>query len=229
MSAKILIVDDERGIRNLISAYLKTEGYQIFEAENGNNAITLARKHKPDIILLDIMLPGMNGLEVLDTLRRESDVYVILLTAKNEEIDKIIGLSMGGDDYLTKPFSPRELVARIKAVLRRIQSKPQITNSISTAHIRLDSHSRQVWIEDNLINLTMIEFDLLYTFMRHKGQVLTRDQLLEHVWGKNYFGETRVVDVHVGNIRRKLGNRFINTVRGIGYRFEDRSSLNASN
>ncbi|MAT43041.1 MAG: DNA-binding response regulator [Anaerolineaceae bacterium] len=223
MTAKILIVDDEPGIRNLISAYLRKEGYQIYEADDGLKALQAARSFKPDIILLDIMLPGLDGLEVLSHLRRESDVYVILLTAKNEETDKVIGLSVGGDDYLTKPFSPRELVARIKAVLRRLQS-PSLKNSpLTTQHLRLDPDSRQVWLENQPLDLTTLEFDLLLTFLRHHGQVLSREQLLEQVWGTSYFGETRVVDVHVGNIRRKLDNRFISTVRGIGYRFEDRS------
>ncbi len=223
MTAKILVVDDEPGIRNLISAYLRKEGYQIYEADDGRKALQAARSFKPDIILLDIMLPGLDGLEVLSQLRRESDVYVILLTAKNEETDKVIGLSVGGDDYLTKPFSPRELVARIKAVLRRLQS-PSLKNSpLTTQHLRLDPDSRQVWLENQPLDLTTLEFDLLLTFLRHHGQVLNREQLLEQVWGTSYFGETRVVDVHVGNIRRKLDNRFISTVRGIGYRFEDRS------
>jgi two-component system alkaline phosphatase synthesis response regulator PhoP len=223
MTAKILIVDDEPGIRNLISAYLRKEGYQIYEADDGLKALQAARTFKPDIILLDIMLPGMDGLEVLSHLRRESDVYVILLTAKNEETDKVIGLSVGGDDYLTKPFSPRELVARIKAVLRRLQS-PSLKNSpLTSQHLRLDPDSRQAWLDDQPLDLTTLEFDLLLTFLRHHGQVLSREQLLEQVWGTSYFGETRVVDVHVGNIRRKLDNRFISTVRGIGYRFEDRS------
>ena len=223
MTAKILIVDDEPGIRNLISAYLRKEGYQIYEADDGLKALQAARSFKPDIILLDIMLPGLDGLEVLSHLRRESDVYVILLTAKNEETDKVIGLSVGGDDYLTKPFSPRELVARVKAVLRRLQS-PSLKNSpLTTQHLRLDPDSRQVWLENQPLDLTTLEFDLLLTFLRYHGQVLRREQLLEQVWGPSYFGESRVVDVHVGNIRRKLDNRFISTVRGIGYRFEDRS------
>ncbi len=223
MTAKILVVDDEPGIRNLISAYLLKEGYQIYEADDGLKALQAARSFKPDIILLDIMLPGLDGLEVLSHLRRESDVYVILLTAKNEETDKVIGLSVGGDDYLTKPFSPRELVARVKAVLRRLQSPSLKKSPLTTQHLRLDPDSRQVWLEDQPLDLTTLEFDLLLTFLRHHGQVLSREQLLEQVWGTSYFGETRVVDVHVGNIRRKLDNRFISTVRGIGYRFEDRS------
>ncbi len=223
MSAKILVVDDEPGIRNLISAYLKKEGVQVFEAEDGIQALEIAQKVKPDIIILDIMLPKIDGLEVLSQLRRESDVYVILLTAKNEETDKIIGLTMGGDDYLTKPFSPRELVARVKSTLRRLQSTPQKGSVFTSRHIRLDAESRKVWLEDRELSLTTLEFDLLETFIRHHGQVLSREQLLEQIWGTNYFGETRVVDVHVGNIRRKLEQRFISTVRGIGYRFEDRS------
>jgi len=224
MSAKkILIVDDEKDIRELVLAYLEREGYQVFEASNGNDALITARTIQPDLIILDIMLPGLNGLEVLSALRRESDVYVIMLTAKTEEVDKLVGLNMGADDYLGKPFSPRELVARVNASLRRMaQTVTQMGGRVfHFAHVRLDEDAHKVWVDGNLLELTAIEFDLLRTLMAHPGQALTREQLLEHVWGLDYFGETRVVDVHVGHIRKKLGDRFIETVRGIGYRFED--------
>lgn len=221
MTAKILIVDDEPGIRNLISAYLRKEGYQVFEAVDGSSAIKTTRSVKPDLIILDIMLPGMDGLEVLTQLRRESQVYVIFLTARTEETDKIVGLSVGGDDYLTKPFSPRELVARVKAALRRLQTPGAGAAMLVTHHLRLDPNSRQAWLEGIPLSLTLMEFNLLQNLMEHRGQVLSREQLLENVWGMEYYGETRVVDVHVGHIRQKLGNRFINTVRGVGYRLED--------
>jgi two-component system alkaline phosphatase synthesis response regulator PhoP len=221
MSAKILIVDDEPGIRNLISAYLRKEGYQVFEAIDGPSAIKTNRSVKPDLLILDIMLPGMDGLEVLTQIRRESQVYVIFLTARTEETDKIIGLSVGGDDYLTKPFSPRELVARVKAALRRLQTPGAGATMLVTKHLRVDPNSRQAWLEGIPLTLTLIEFNLLQNLMEHRGQVLSREQLLENVWGMEYYGETRVVDVHVGHIRQKLGNRFINTVRGVGYRLED--------
>jgi len=221
--AKILIVDDEPDIRDLIKAYLEKEDFQVFEAEDGQEAVKIARTVNLDIVVLDIMLPKKSGLEVLADIRRESDVYVILLTAKTEEVDKLVGLNMGADDYLTKPFSPRELVARINASLRRLavaghQDRPDVYRF---AHVRLDVGSHQVWVDNDEIGLTAIEFDLLRTMMAHPGQVLTREQLLDHVWGADYYGETRVIDVHVGHVRQKLSGRFISTVRGVGYRFED--------
>ena len=221
MSPKILIVDDEPGIRNLISAYLRNEGYELQEAADGPTAIKLTQTFKPDLIILDIMLPGMDGLEVLNTIRQNSDPYVIFLTAKTEETDKIVGLTLGGDDYVTKPFSPRELTARVKSALRREQKKPEKQSVITSEHIRLDLNSRQIWVEGNLLDFTQVEFDILHTFMLHHHQVLSREQLLEHVWGYEFYGETRTVDVHVGHIRKKLGDRFISTIRGVGYRFDD--------
>jgi two-component system alkaline phosphatase synthesis response regulator PhoP len=222
--AKILLVDDERTILDLVTAYLKPEGYQVFTAVDGPSALKAARSFKPDLIVLDVMLPGMDGVEVLSQLRRESPVYVILLTAKAEETDKIVGLSVGADDYLTKPFSPRELVARIKAALRRLrvgQALPDQT-VLAFPHIRIDTGSRKVFVDDRQVELTSIEFELLRALAEHAGRVLSREQLLEKVWGYDYYGEIRVVDVHVGHIRRKLGeDRFIATVRGAGYRFED--------
>lgn len=220
---KILIVDDEDDIRNLILTYLEKEGYQVFEAKDGQQAVNIAREQSPDLVILDIMLPKMSGLEVLSILRRESDVYVIMLTAKTEEVDKLVGLNMGADDYLTKPFSPRELVARVQAAFRRILQVSLGTEKrvYRTAHIRLDESAHRAWLDGDLLELTAIEFDLLSTLMLHNGQALTRDQLLAHVWGTNYYGETRVVDVHIGHIRKKLGDRFISTVWGVGYRFED--------
>jgi two-component system alkaline phosphatase synthesis response regulator PhoP len=173
------------------------------------------------------MLPGLDGIELLTRLRRESDVYVILLTAKTDETDKIVGLSVGADDYVTKPFSPRELVARIKAALRRLQSEAGPTEGqiLNFKHIRIDTGGRQVWVDDRLVELTSTEFDLLKVLAEHRGLVLSREQLLEKVWGHEYFGEIRVVDVHLGHIRQKLGNEdLISTVRGAGYRFEDEVS-----
>jgi len=221
--AKILVVDDEPSIVNLISAYLKQEGYEVFTAAEGNAALKAARAFKPDLIVLDLMLPGLDGLEILTRLRRESDVYIILLTAKTEETDRVIGLSMGADDYVTKPFSPRELVARIKAALRRLQ-RPASSSSetLSFRHVYIDAAARTVSVDDTPIELTAIEFDLLYALASNRGRVLTREQLLEKVWGGEYFGEMRVVDVHLGHVRQKLTNPdLINTVRGVGYRFED--------
>lgn len=220
--AKILLVDDEPSIVNLASAYLRKEGYELYTAADGSSALKAARVFKPDLIVLDIMLPGIDGLEVLSQLRRESDVYVILLTAKSEEADKVVGLSVGADDYLTKPFSPRELVARVKSALRRLRGSSRAEGSVlAFRHVRIDTGSRQVWVADQLVELTTIEFDLLRTLAENRGLVLSREQLLEKVWGYDYYGEARVVDVHIGHVRQKLGEDFITTVRGVGYRFDD--------
>lgn len=223
MSAKILIIDDEQSILNLVTAFLRPEGYQIEVALDGSSGLQAAQTFKPDLIVLDIMLPGMDGLELLARLRRESDVYVIMLTAKNEETDKIVGLSVGADDYLTKPFSPRELVARIKAALRRLQAGGDLPESqlLRYQHLRIDLAARRVWVQEQEVELTSTEFDLLKTLAAHPGMVLSREQLLEQVWGQDFFGEIRVVDVHLGHVRQKLGPQHgIVTVRGVGYRFE---------
>ncbi len=223
--AKILVVDDEQPILNLVSAYLKPEGYEVYTASEGNAGLKAARAYKPDILILDIMLPGMDGIELLSRLRRESDMYVIMLTARTEETDKIVGLSMGADDYMTKPFSPRELVARVKAALRRLQSgAASISDNrvLSFRHVRVDVGARTVHVDDQPVDLTTIEFDLLKALAENRGRVLSREQLLEKVWGGEYFGEMRVIDVHLGHVRQKLGcEDLIATVRGVGYRFED--------
>ncbi len=222
-NAKILVIDDEPNIVNLVTAYLKPEGYEVYTAEDGLQGLKAARAYKPDLIVLDVMLPGMDGIEVLTRLRRESDVYVILLTAKTEETDRVIGLSVGADDYVIKPFSPRELTARIKSALRRLKSSPPTGGDIlAFEHLRIDFAARQVTVDNNPIELTAIEFDLLKILAENRGRVLTREQLLESVWGGSYYGEMRVVDVHLGHVRKKLGrDDLIATVRGVGYRFED--------
>jgi two-component system alkaline phosphatase synthesis response regulator PhoP len=220
--AKILVIDDEPSITKLVSAYLKPEDYEVFIASDGNAGLKAARAFKPDLIILDVMLPGMDGIELLSRLRRESDVYVIMLTAKTEETDKIVGLSIGADDYMTKPFSPRELVARVKAALRRLKTGSKLEGDmLSFQHIRIDTGARTVHVNENPIELTALEFDLLKALAESPGRVLTREQLLEKVWGGEYFGEMRVVDVHLGHVRQKLGrDDLIATVRGVGYRFE---------
>jgi len=222
---KILVIDDEPTIVNLVQAYLKPEGYEVFTATDGPSGLKAVRAFKPDLIVLDVMLPGMDGLELLAKLRRESQVYVILLTARTEETDKIVGLSVGADDYVTKPFSPRELVARVKAALRRIQTGSASGGEgsvLAFQHVRIDMDARQVTVDDQLIDLTASEFDLLHVLAENRGRVLSREQLLERVWGGSYFGEMRVVDVHLGHVRQKLGNPdFVVTVRGVGYRFDD--------
>jgi two-component system alkaline phosphatase synthesis response regulator PhoP len=222
--AKILVIDDEQSILNLVSAYLRPEGYEVFTARDGHAGLKSARAFNPDLIVLDIMLPGMDGLELLSRLRLESNAYVILLTARTEETDKIVGLSVGADDYVTKPFSPRELTARIKAALRRLGggSNQGDRSALVFRRVRVDPGSRQAWVGENRVDLTAIEFDLLRTLAEHRGMVLSREQLLEKVWGYHYFGEARVVDVHIGHLRNKLSEEgLITTVRGIGYRFDD--------
>ncbi len=223
--AKILVIDDEPSITNLVTAYLKPEGYQVYTAADGPSGLKAARAYRPDLIILDVMLPGMDGIELLSRLRRESSVYVILLTARTEETDKIVGLSIGADDYVTKPFSPRELTARVKAALRRIQLGDAATADagvLAFRHVRLDAGAHQVTVDERPVDLTAIEFDLLKALAESRGRVVSREQLLRKVWGGEYFGEMRVVDVHLGHVRQKLGrDDLIATVRGVGYRFED--------
>jgi two-component system alkaline phosphatase synthesis response regulator PhoP len=224
-NAKILVIDDEPSIVNLVTAYLKPEGYELYTASDGESGLKAVRAFKPDLIVLDVMLPGMDGIELLTRLRRESDVYVIMLTARTEETDKIVGLTVGADDYVTKPFSPRELTARVKAALRRIQTGAGGGGEggvLNFHHVRIDIGGRQVTVDDKPIDLTAIEFDLLRALAENRGRVLTREQLLDKVWGGEYFGEMRVVDVHLGHVRQKLEiPDLIATVRGVGYRFQD--------
>lgn len=227
MSAvKILVVDDEPTIVNTVRAYLEPEGYSVQTASDGNTALKAVRAFAPDLIVLDVMLPGMDGLEVLRCVRQESSVYVLMLTAKAEETDKIVGLSVGADDYLTKPFSPRELVARIKAILRRERGAALGFPLLVFRRLRMNASARQVWKDEQLIELTPIEFDLLHALARHRGRVLSREQLIEQVWGNDYYGDERVTDVHIGRIRKKIEDDPANptlvvTARGAGYRFED--------
>lgn len=221
-TATILVIDDEPSILNLIQSYLQAENYQVLTARDGREGLDAAKTHQPDLVILDIMLPGMDGIQVLQELRRDSDVYVIMLTAKTEETDRVIGLSVGADDYVTKPFSPRELVARVKAALRRIQGtrstpRPEIW---SFRDLTIDISGRQVRLDDQPVDLTSTEFDILQALVEHRGMVLSREQLTEKVWGNDFYGELRVVDVHIGHIRQKIGEEFIATVRGVGYRFQ---------
>lgn len=225
MAYKILVVDDELTLLDTIRAYLEQEGYIVQTAVNGTAALHTFRQFQPDLMVLDIMLPEIDGLEVLRQVRQTSDIFVIMLTAKADETDKIIGLGLGADDYITKPFSPRELVARIKAALRRLGSGT-IRKELVSTHLRLDEEARLAWKDGQALDLTPIEFDLLYTLMRHHGRSLSREQLIEQVWGYDYYGEDRVVDVHIGRLRKKIEDDpaqpgLIATVWGAGYRFED--------
>ena len=225
----ILVVDDEAPLLNAVRAYLEREGYTTHTATDGPAGLRSARALKPDLVVLDVMLPGMDGIEVLQQLRRESDVYVLMLTARADEADKVIGLSVGADDYLTKPFSPRELVARIKAVLRRGRGGGPSAGreqALAFRRLRIDPAARRVFKDDAPVELTALEFELLLALARHRGRVLSREQLIEQVWGADYYGDERVVDVHLGHLRRKVEDdpvrpALIVTVRGAGYRFED--------
>lgn len=224
---KVLVVDDEMHIIELLQFNLTKRGFDVFTATNGEEAIQLAINEKPDLIVLDVMLPGMDGIDVCRKLRQNvstSDIPVIMLTARGEESDKILGLEMGADDYLTKPFSPRELVARIKAVLRR--TRPEDSNNIiEHADIRMDLSKHEVYVKGEKKELTLKEFELLKILIANPGRVFSRDQLMESIWGYNYIGDSRTVDVHIRHLRQKIeedsGEKFIETVRGIGYRFKE--------
>jgi two-component system alkaline phosphatase synthesis response regulator PhoP len=223
---EILVVDDEETIVRTLRAYLEPEGFTVYTAADGPGALKAARAYRPDLIVLDVMLPGMDGLEVLRRLRQESQVYVLLLTAKTTETDKLVGLGMGADDYLTKPFSPRELVARVKVILRRGRHAEAGEPTLVFRRLRVDGSARKVWKDGQPVELTPIEFDLLLALAQHRGRVLSREQLIEHVWGYDYYGDERVADVHIGRIRKKLEDdpanpALIVTARAAGYRFED--------
>lgn len=225
--ATILVIDDEDSILNVVEAYLKNDGNTVHLARDGISGLAAFRRYNPDLVILDIMLPEMDGMEVLQQIRRESDVYVMMLTAKSEEFDRVMGLTVGADDYLTKPFSPRELAARVKAILRRGRSTGQDERPIYTfQHLRIDTARHEVERDGEQIELTALEFRLLATLATYAGMVLSREQLLERVWGYDFYGEERVVDVHIGHIRQKLeydpaDPQFIITVRGVGYKFAD--------
>ena len=221
-----MIVEDEASIRNVARAYLEHAGFNVICTDNGLEALTLAAQQQPDLIVLDLMLPGMDGMEVAARLRQVSDVYILILTARTEEADRVAGLRIGADDYLTKPFSPRELVARVQAILRRrrVSSAPA-DSMLCFQQVRIDPERREAWAQEQPLDLTTTEFDVLLAFVRHTGKVLSREQLIDLVWGPDFYGTDRVVDVYVGQVRRKLeaatGTTLIRTVRGIGYKFVD--------
>jgi DNA-binding response OmpR family regulator len=222
---RVLVVDDEARIRAVVRGYLERDGFEVAEAPDGARALQAQQAWDPDLVVLDVMLPGADGLEVLRQLRARSEVPVILLTARADEVDKLVGLSVGADDYLTKPFSPRELVARVKAVLRRgaARSVPPV-DRLEFNGLVIDVDRREVQRDGRAVELSTLEFDLLTVLARAPGRVLTRPQLLQKVWGYDFFGDERVVDVHIRSIRRALGDSadepdFIGTVRGVGYKF----------
>lgn len=242
MARRVLVVDDEPQIRAVLRAYLEAEGFAVTDAATGADALRLAtdQDDPPDLVLLDIGLPDLDGLDVLTTLRRKSDVYVILVTARAEEVDRIVGLSVGADDYVTKPFSPREVVARVRSVLRRARpaagaagaAEPAPDPVLRFTGLTIDPERREIVVGGCNVTLSSLEFDLLVALASSPGRVFSRAQLLERVWGYDFYGDERVVDVHVRSIRKILGDdagspRLIGTVRGVGYKFlaepEDRS------
>ncbi len=219
---RILVVDDERPILDLVRGYLEREGWTVATATDGESALERASSERPDVVVLDLMLPGLDGIEVCRRLRAFSDAYVIMLTAKSEEVDKLVGLAIGADDYLTKPFSPRELVGRIRAMLRR----PRVTATGVSSALEVDVARRQVRADDRVVDLTRTEFDILAMLAREPGVVVDRPSLLAAVWGPGY-DDDHLVDVHVANLRRKLDDdpdrpRFVETIRGVGYRLVTR-------
>jgi DNA-binding response OmpR family regulator len=225
---RALVVDDEVPLANVVASYLEREQFEVSVAHNGQDAVSMARDIDPDVVVLDLALPGIDGVEACRQLRTCSDAYVVMLTARDTEMDTIVGLSVGADDYVTKPFSPRELVARIRAMLRR----PRAVSAATDAHVvpdrvfgalRIDVSGRQVFIDDEPITLTRTEFDVLAALSARPGVVFSRRQLLDAVWSESWVGNEHLVDVHVGHLRRKLGDdpadpRYVITVRGVGYR-----------
>ena len=221
MANTILVVDDEKNIVQLARLYLSNEGFRVEAAYDGAQALEKARTVRPDLIVLDVMMPEMDGLSVCRELRKTSNVPIIILTARGDDVDRVVGLEIGADDYVTKPFNPRELVARVKAVLRRSQQEVPVQAVLEVDGLRLDADRREVTVEGQPITLRAKEFDLLSAFMRHAGIVLDRERLLQLVWGADYYGDTRTIDVHVAWLRERLSGAKhvkIQTVWGVGYK-----------
>lgn len=223
---KILVVDDEPNIVELVEFHLQREGYQVVTGGDGLEAISLVRNEQPDLVVLDVMLPKLDGFEVCRQLRLEQNqIPVIMLTAKDDEISRVLGLEIGADDYITKPFSPRELIARIKTIFRRLKPKESSSSIITYARLHIDLNKYQAIVDEKPLTLTAKEFDLLALLARNPGQVFTRDFLLDKLWGYTYYGDTRTVDVHIRRLRQKLTEYnledYIETVRGVGYKLKE--------
>jgi two-component system alkaline phosphatase synthesis response regulator PhoP len=224
MAETILVVDDEPAIQELVRFALERDGFQVAVAADGWDGLNQARALKPDLVVLDLMLPGLDGMALCRALRAEMDVPVLMLTARKEESDRIAGLELGADDYVTKPFSPRELAARVRAILRRTKSPREAPDASEALHI--DSDRRRVLVHGQPVELTYTEFELLRALAGAPGRVFSRDELLTRVWGGEFYGDSRTVDVHIRHLREKLGDessqpQFIETVRGVGYRFRE--------
>lgn len=219
MAATILLVDDEKKITELARLYLENEGFRVRAVHDGERALQAWQAEAPDLIVLDLMLPGMDGYQVCRRIRAQSDVPILMLTARDEDVDKIVGLELGADDYLTKPFNPRELVARVKAILRRTQPAPR-TQRLTLRNLTIDLDTREVTVNAQPVNLRTKEFDLLAVLAQNPRIVFTRDKLLQLAWGYDFAGETRTVDVHIANLRKKLAAAQveIETVTGVGYK-----------
>jgi two-component system alkaline phosphatase synthesis response regulator PhoP len=219
---RILVVDDEANIIDLVKLYLERDGFKVESTSDGVSACTKIRTDEPDLVVLDIMLPGMDGFEVCRQTRAQSEVPIIMLTARDEDFDKIVGLELGADDYMTKPFNPRELVARVKAILRRVDRVERTDDRpIQVGDIKIDPARREVIVAGEPVALRAKEFDLLMTFFEHRGLVLTREQLLNLVWGFDFYGQTRTVDVHVAHVRKRIAGSQsvrIETITGVGYK-----------
>ncbi len=225
MTETILIIDDEQRIIDLARMYLEQDGYLVKHETDGQAGYRHIVEHEPSLIVLDLMLPGMDGLEICRRVRAQSDVPIIMLTARSDDIDKIVGLELGADDYLTKPFNPRELLARVKAILRRTDRKAAPTSEVVTVgNLTIDPDRRVIAVDGREVQLRMKEFDLIFVLARNPGRVFSRERLLEVVWGYDFAGETRTVDVHIAHLRHKLdGMRpTIETVWGVGYKLESR-------
>ena len=223
----VLVVEDDPAIAHLIKEYLGREGFEVDVAVDGEGGVEAARHARPDVIILDLMLPGIDGIEVCRRVRTFSDAYVLILTARGDEVDRVIGLSVGADDYVVKPFSPRELSARVQALLRRPRRDPATEEPLRRfGDLVIDAAAREVTLDGAHVDLTRTEFDLLDTLSARPRMVFERRRLLEHVWGSDWYGDDHVIDVHVANLRRKLGDdpgasRYVRTMRGVGYRMGD--------
>ncbi len=219
----LLLVDDEQNIIELATMYLEMEGFRVLSARDGEAALERIKKERPALIVLDLMLPKIDGWQVCRKVRAESDVPILMLTARDDDVDKIVGLELGADDYMTKPFNPRELVARVKAILRRTESRrPEPAGPAKIGNLLIDPARRVVQVNDQVVDLRAKEFDLLMTLVENEGIVLSREKLLDIVWGFDFYGQTRTVDVHVAHVRNKLEGATVSieTVWGVGYKLE---------
>jgi len=224
MSKLIMVADDDPRIRNVVKLYLEADDYKVIEVEDGQEVLEKIKKEQIDLLILDLMMPIIDGWTVCKYVRKNTEVPIIMLTAKGEENDRILGLELGADDYIVKPFSPRELVIRVKTVLRRLESRDTNAHLYTFDQISVNVVTRQVMIKDQEVRLTLKEFDLLHYLIKSPNRIITRDELLEQVWGFDYIGDSRTVDTHINRLRDKIDKHggdssFINTVRGVGYKF----------